>query len=153
MSIIPTSVVWLACASREARRRSSQGLTSTRQWIADSGSPRGFPSSIGWSGSHSSAFGSPAAFAASARRRTASRFIVDSSTSGGAGPAGTPVQHGVHLDVVGVPVAAVPVVADGDVGALLVEQAANLAAASSTGAAAKARSCEFCSQPLIPESA
>jgi len=48
--------------------------------------------------------------------------MVDSSTRGARGELGPTVQHAVHLHVVGVPVAAVPVVADGDVGVLLVEE-------------------------------
>ncbi len=60
----------------------------------------------------------PAAFAASNMRRTRSRFIVDSSTRGPAGrELGAAVHQVVDLDVVGVAVAAVPVVAHHDVGA------------------------------------
>ena len=84
----------------------------------------------------------------------ASRFIVDSRTRGRPrGELGPPVEHCVHLDVVGVAVAAVPVVADGDVGVLLVEHGGEPRGRLVEGAAAKARSWEFCSQPLIPESA
>ena len=119
---MPTSVVWLRCASSAARRRSSHGLTSTRQWMADSGSPSGLPSSIGWSGSHSSVVGGAGRLGrlAEAAHGVAVHRRLEHPRAA-RGEVGAAVQHPVHLHVVGVAVAAVPVVADRDVGVLLVE--------------------------------
>ena len=58
----------------------------------------------------------------------------------------------VDLDVVGVAVAAVPVVEHDDVGGLLARTAASRSAASSTSARQNEPGSSFCGQPVIPES-
>ena len=96
-------------------------MTSTRQVISSSAVPRGLPSSIGASGSKSPT-SAPSSRPAAIRRASSVRFIVASSSRGRrAASSAARCTRWCTLHVVGVAVVAVPVVADQDVGLLLVE--------------------------------
>ena len=85
--------------------------------------------------------------------RTASRLNVASNRFGVRGPIGGSVPHPVHLDVVRVPVDAVPVVEHHDIGLLLPEDRRQpLGGLIEVGAGGKSRGSSFSSHPVIPES-